>query len=82
MTILNKYRNYESRVAVNFVPKFPSIVTRISVNKEAISVKTGKEVIVQYIDGIFTSHNFNEFESVLWMVKKQSESKVIANEIS
>lgn len=78
MSILKDYRHYESRVAVNFVPKFPSDVSRISINKEAISVKTGNEINVMYIDGSFSNHNFNEFESVLFNIKNQ----VIINEIS
>lgn len=83
MAILNEYRSYESKVAVNFVPKFPSVVSRISVNKEAISVKTGCEIIVMYIDGNFTKHCFNEFESVLQMVKDQPViQKVLNYEIS
>jgi ArsR family metal-binding transcriptional regulator len=67
--MLKDYRHYESRVAVNFVPLFPSEVSRISVNKEAVSFNTGNEVIVMYIDGMITKHDFHEFDSVLEMIK-------------
>lgn len=87
MSILEKYRHYETRVAVNFVPNFPSEVTRISVNKEMISANTGLEIIVMYMDGSITSHAFNQFEAVLLNIKKESKKaikikKVISHEIS
>jgi ArsR family metal-binding transcriptional regulator len=77
--MLKDYRHYESRIAVNFVPLFPSEVSRISVNKEAISIRTGNEIIVMYIDGMITRHSFHEFESILHMIKNH---QVITYEIS
>lgn len=63
--MLKNYRSYETKTDVNFVPLFPSVVSRISVNKKMVSDKTGMEVVVMYMDGEIKWYSFNQFEEVL-----------------
>lgn len=63
--MLKNYRSYETKTDVNFVPLFPSAVSRISVNKKMVSDKTGMEVVVMYMDGEIKWYSFNQFEEVL-----------------